>query len=61
MGSWRGWTTETDWRSLVDSDMDWRHLHLINGFAGYLGSAADALLRASLVSRDHVLGEVMVV
>ena len=32
-----------------------------NGIAGHLEWAADALLRASLVLRDHVLGEVMFV
>jgi uncharacterized protein Yka (UPF0111/DUF47 family) len=47
--------------ALVDSDMDCRHLHLISGIAGHLESAADALLRASLMLRDHVLGEVMFV
>jgi uncharacterized protein Yka (UPF0111/DUF47 family) len=47
--------------ALVDADMDCRHLHLISGIAGHLESAADALLRASLMLRDHVLGEVMFV
>jgi uncharacterized protein Yka (UPF0111/DUF47 family) len=47
--------------ALLDSDMDCRHLHLISGIAGHLESAADALLRASLMLRDHVLGEVMFV
>jgi len=45
--------------ALVHSDRDWRQLHLISGIAGHLESAADALLRASLMLRDHVLGEVM--
>jgi uncharacterized protein Yka (UPF0111/DUF47 family) len=45
--------------ALVDSDGDYRHLRLIEGIAGHLEAAADALLRASLMLRDHVLGEVM--
>ena len=47
--------------ALVASDMDCRHLHLVEGIASHLESAADALLRASLILRDHVLGEVMFV
>ncbi len=47
--------------ALIASDIDCRHLHLINGIASHLESAADALLRASLMLRDHVLGEVMFV
>jgi hypothetical protein len=45
--------------ALIKSDIDCRHLHLVNGVAGHLESAADALLRASLMLCDHVLGEVM--
>ena len=47
--------------ALVDSDMDCRRLHLVEGIAHHLEAAADALLRASLMLRDHVLGEVMFV
>jgi len=47
--------------ALVASEMDCRHLHLVEGIASHLESAADALLRASLMLRDHVLGEVMFV
>jgi hypothetical protein len=43
---------------LIKSDIDCRHLHLLNGIAAHLESAADALLRASLMLRDHVLGQV---
>ncbi len=45
--------------ALIKSDIDCRHLHLVSGIAGHLESAADALLRASLILRDHLLGEVM--
>jgi len=45
--------------ALIKSDIDCRHLHLVNGIAGHLESAADALLRASLMLRDRVLGEVI--
>jgi uncharacterized protein Yka (UPF0111/DUF47 family) len=47
--------------ALVGSDVDCRHLHLLSGIATHFESAADALLRASLILRDHVLGEVMFV
>jgi uncharacterized protein Yka (UPF0111/DUF47 family) len=47
--------------ALVGSDIDCRHLHLLSGIAAHLEAAADALLRASLILRDHVLGEVMFV
>jgi uncharacterized protein Yka (UPF0111/DUF47 family) len=47
--------------ALVGSDIDCRHFRLIDGIASHLESAADALLRASLMLRDHVLGEVMFV
>ena len=39
--------------------INWRQFHLISGIASHLEAAADALLRASLMLRDHVLGEVM--
>jgi uncharacterized protein Yka (UPF0111/DUF47 family) len=45
--------------ALIKSDIDCRHLHLVSGIASHYESAADALLRASLILRDHVLGEVM--
>jgi uncharacterized protein Yka (UPF0111/DUF47 family) len=45
--------------ALFGSDIDPRQFHLIDGIARHLESAADALLRASLMLRDHVLGEVM--
>lgn len=45
--------------ALVGSAIDCRYLHLVSGIANHLESAADALLRASLILRDHVLGEVM--
>ena len=47
--------------ALVGSNIDFRQFHLINGIANHLEAAADALLRASLMLRDHVLGEVMFV
>jgi uncharacterized protein Yka (UPF0111/DUF47 family) len=47
--------------ALVGSDIDCRQFHLVDGIANHLESAADALLRASLMLRDHVLGEVMFV
>lgn len=45
--------------SLVRSEVDGRRLYLVSGVAGHLEAAADALLRASLMLRDHVMGEVM--
>jgi uncharacterized protein Yka (UPF0111/DUF47 family) len=45
--------------ALVGSATDCRQLHLVSGIANHLESAADALLRASLMLRDHVMGEVM--
>ena len=45
--------------ALFGSDIGARQFHLIDGIAGHLESAADALLRASLMLRDHVPGEVM--
>ena len=47
--------------ALVGSDIDTRDFHLIDGIADHLESAADALLHASLMLREHVLGEVMFV
>jgi len=47
--------------ALVGSDIDCQHLHLLSGIAAHLEAAADALLRASLIMRDHILGEVMFV
>ena len=47
--------------ALISGDIDCRRLHLIDGIASHLESAADALLRASLMLRDHILGEVMFV
>lgn len=45
--------------ALLGADIDCRQLYLIGGIATHLESAADSLLRASLILRDHVLGEVM--
>jgi uncharacterized protein Yka (UPF0111/DUF47 family) len=45
--------------ALVRSDIDCRRFDLITGIANHLESAADALLRVSLMLRNHVLGEVM--
>jgi uncharacterized protein Yka (UPF0111/DUF47 family) len=47
--------------ALVGSDTDCQHLHLLSGIAAHLEAAADARLRASLILRDHILGEVMFV
>jgi uncharacterized protein Yka (UPF0111/DUF47 family) len=47
--------------ALVGSQIDCREFHLVSGISGHLESAADALLRASLMLRDHVLGEIMFV
>ncbi|MGC2203976.1 MAG: DUF47 family protein [Stellaceae bacterium] len=47
--------------ALVGSDTGYREFHLISGISSHLESAADALLRATLMLRDHVLGEVMFV
>jgi uncharacterized protein Yka (UPF0111/DUF47 family) len=44
---------------LISAEIDCRHLHLFSGIANHLEAAADALLRASLMLRDHVMGEVM--
>jgi hypothetical protein len=44
---------------LVGSDVDGREFHVIGGISSHLESAADALLRATLMLRDHVLGQVM--
>jgi uncharacterized protein Yka (UPF0111/DUF47 family) len=45
--------------ALVSSETDCRQLHVVSGIANHLEAAADALLRASLMLRDHVMGEVM--
>jgi len=45
--------------ALVSAVLDCRYLYLVSGIANHLESAADALLRASLILRDHVMGEVM--
>jgi uncharacterized protein Yka (UPF0111/DUF47 family) len=45
--------------ALFAAEIDSRHFHLVSGIASHLEAAADALLRASLILRDHVLGEVM--
>jgi uncharacterized protein Yka (UPF0111/DUF47 family) len=47
--------------ALVGGDTDIRQFHLIDGISNHLEAAADAILRASLMLRDHVLGEVMFV
>ena len=45
--------------ALMVSPIDCRHLYLVGQIAHHLEEAADALLRAGLTLRDHVLGEVM--
>ena len=45
--------------ALMVSPIDCRHLYLIGQITHHLEEAADALLRAGLTLRDHVLGEVM--
>jgi len=45
--------------ALMGSAIDCRHLYLVGAIAHHLEEAADALLRAGLTLRDHVLGEVM--
>ena len=45
--------------ALMGSAIDCRHLYLVGEIAHHLEEAADALLRAGLTLRDHVLGEVM--
>jgi len=45
--------------ALMGSTIDCRHLYLVGEIAHHLEEAADALLRAGLTLRDHVLGEVM--
>jgi hypothetical protein len=47
--------------ALISSEINCRHLRLVDGIASHLESTADALLRASLMLRDHILGEVMFV
>jgi uncharacterized protein Yka (UPF0111/DUF47 family) len=47
--------------ALVDSPIDCRQLHLLSEIAAHFEAAADALLHASLMLRDHILGEVMFV
>lgn len=44
---------------LMSATLDCRQLHMLSAIAHHLEAAADALLRASLKLRDHVLGEVM--
>ena len=45
--------------ALMGSPIDCRHLYLVGEIAHHLEKAVDALLRAGLTLRDHVLGEVM--
>jgi uncharacterized protein Yka (UPF0111/DUF47 family) len=45
--------------ALMVSPIDCRRMYLVGAIAGHLEEAADALLRASLILRDHILGEVM--
>jgi uncharacterized protein Yka (UPF0111/DUF47 family) len=45
--------------ALVRSETDCRLLYLAGGIAKHFERAADALLRASLILRDHVMGETM--
>jgi uncharacterized protein Yka (UPF0111/DUF47 family) len=45
--------------ALMKTPLDSRELYLLTGIAHHLEAAADALLRASLKLRDHILGNVM--
>ncbi len=45
--------------SLIQDKADAHLLYLAGGMAGHLEEAADALARAALTLRDHVLGDVM--
>jgi uncharacterized protein Yka (UPF0111/DUF47 family) len=45
--------------ALMRSPIDCREMYLVGAVAGHLEEAADALLRAGLTLRDHILGEVM--
>ncbi len=45
--------------ALIADTVDSRQLFLLSGIAREFEEAADALLRASLILRDHILGEVM--
>jgi uncharacterized protein Yka (UPF0111/DUF47 family) len=45
--------------ALMATALDARQLHMLSGIAHHLEGAADALLRASLRLRDHVLGDVI--
>ena len=45
--------------TLFQTASEWRQLHLLSGIAHHLEMAGDALLHASLMLRDHVLGETL--
>ena len=45
--------------ALMVSPVDCRRMYQVGAIAGHLEEAADALLRASLTLRDHILREVM--
>jgi uncharacterized protein Yka (UPF0111/DUF47 family) len=45
--------------ALVAAASDVRQLYLLSGIAHHLEGAADALLHASLMLRDHVLVDIM--
>jgi uncharacterized protein Yka (UPF0111/DUF47 family) len=45
--------------ALVGTAIDGRQLHLFSQIAHHLERATDSLLRASLILRDHVLGQVL--
>ena len=44
---------------LLASAADWRRFHVLSGVARHLERTLDALLHASLMLRDHVLGDIM--
>jgi len=45
--------------ALIASPIDSRQLHLFGEIARHLEEAADAMLRAGLMLRDHIMGNVM--
>ena len=46
---------------LMNANLEYRQVHLLSAIDQHLEEAADALMRASLKLRDHVLGDVMFV
>ncbi len=45
--------------ALLAAPIDGRQMYLIDAITRHLEEAADALMRASMMLRDHILGEVM--